>query len=90
MKQIKDMSNSLLKARQDADPFRFLIGKQIASVRYSTESECESLGWSKRPLIIIFKDGTKLIPQCDDEGNNGGAMWYQDSFHNQDTIIYTQ
>lgn len=67
--------------------FTFLTGKTIAIVRYMTEAECAKLMWDKRPLLIRFTDGSYIIPQSDDEGNNGGAMYYQDDA--QENVIYT-
>ena len=29
-----------------------------------------------RPITFILDDGTRIIPQSDDEGNNGGALWF--------------
>jgi len=63
--------------QQYAQNFTFLTGKTIASVRYITEQECNGLGWHKRPLLIRFTDGSYIIPQMDDEGNDGGAMYYE-------------
>jgi hypothetical protein len=63
--------------QQYAQNFDFLVGKTIASVRYMTEQEAHEALWSSRPLIIRFTDGSMLIPQMDDEGNDGGAMFYQ-------------
>ena len=57
--------------------FTFLTGKTIAIVRYMTEAECTKLMWDKRPLLIRFTDGSYIIPQSDDEGNDGGAMYYE-------------
>ena len=34
----------------------------------------EGFGWHKRPIILILDDGTEIIPQMDDEGNDGGAL----------------
>lgn len=82
--------NILTEARIEAEDFRFLVGKEIKSIRYMTEYEANQLGWSSRPLVINFSDGTKLIPQCDDEGNDGGALWFLDTFKNRETIIYTR
>lgn len=42
-----------------------------------TEQEAQVMCWSKRPLVIHFTDGSFLIPQADDEANDGGALWYQ-------------
>ena len=57
--------------------FTFLTGKTIAIVRYMTEAECTKLMWDKRPLLIRFTDGSYIRPQSDDEGNDGGAMYYE-------------
>lgn len=82
--------NMLTKARMEAEGFRFLVGKEIKSVRYLTEYEANELGWSSRPLVINFSDGTNLIPQRDDEGNDGGALWFLDTPKNREAIIYTR
>ena len=63
--------------QQYAQNFTFLTGKTIASVRYMTEQECKRMMWHSRPLLIRFTDGSYIIPQMDDEGNDGGAMYYQ-------------
>lgn len=63
--------------QQYAQNFTFLTGKTIASVRYMTKEEADKAGWHSRPLIIRFTDESILIPQMDDEGNDGGAMFYQ-------------
>jgi hypothetical protein len=63
--------------QQYAQNFTFLTGKTIASVRYMTEQECKRLMWVSRPLLIRFTDGSYIIPQMDDEGNDGGAMYYE-------------
>lgn len=73
--------------QQHASNFTFLVGKKIESVRYMTEQEREGMGWYKRPLVIRFTDGSFLLSQKDDEGNDGGAMYYQDDA--QDNVIYT-
>ena len=38
----------------------------------------ENLMWYKKPVVIHFTDGSILIPQSDDEGNDGGSMYFQD------------
>jgi hypothetical protein len=63
--------------QQYAENFDFLFGKTIASVRYLTQVEADAMMWDKRPLVIEFTDGSLLTPQSDDEGNEGGAMFYQ-------------
>lgn len=73
--------------QQHASNFTFLVGKKIESVRYMTQDEADAFMWDKRPLVIRFTDGSFLIPQKDDEGNNGGAMFHQ--VNGNETIIYT-
>jgi len=34
----------------------------------------EDVMWYKRPITIHLEDGTILLPQMDDEGNDGGAI----------------
>jgi hypothetical protein len=63
--------------QQYANNFMFLATKKISSVRYMTKEEADEAGWHSRPLVIRFTDGSLLIPQADDEGNDGGAMFYQ-------------
>jgi len=69
----KDMTNHWNKKVGD-----FLIGKTIKSVRYMTNEEMEDFMWYRKPVIIDFTDGSYMIPQSDDEGNNGGALYTSD------------
>lgn len=54
---------------------KLLRGKKIDSCRYMTREEADAFGWYKRPLAIMFSDGTYLVLQSDDEGNDGGAAF---------------
>ena len=65
-----------------------LKGKTIESVRYMTDEEMESAMWYKRPVVITFTDGTLLIPQSDDEGNDGGVIYYQGKDEKDDELLY--
>lgn len=51
-----------------------ILGQRIVRVRYMTKTEAEDFGWYKRPLMMMLDNGTWLIPQQDDEGNDGGAL----------------
>lgn len=51
-----------------------LVGRKIIKVQYMTEKNAESLDWHQRPLMLKLDDGTLLLPQADDEGNDGGAL----------------
>ena len=57
------------------DRFKFLVGSKIIKVDYMTDEECEKLGWYKRPIQIHLDNGAVLLPQADDEGNDGGALF---------------
>ena len=53
-----------------------LVGKKITNVEYMTKDECEHSGWSKRPICLQLDDNTWIYPQMDDEGNDGGVIYY--------------
>jgi hypothetical protein len=61
-----------------------LVGKTIVSVRYLNDKEMKDMGWYKRPLCFQLNDGTTCILSCDDEGNDGGVLFY-----GQDGILPT-
>lgn len=54
-----------------------LQGRTIVEVRYLTEDETEHMGWYKRPICFVLDNGTICVPQMDDEGNDGGSLFYQ-------------
>ena len=56
----------------------YLKGKTIKNVTWLGDKDMENLMWYKKPVVITFTDGSVLIPQSDDEGNDGGSMYYQD------------
>ena len=51
-----------------------LVGKKVAGITYLTEDQAEENLWCNRPVVIIFDDGSYIIPLSDDEGNNAGAL----------------
>jgi hypothetical protein len=53
-----------------------LVGKKIESARYLNDKEMEMMGWYKRPLCFFLDDGTSCILSADDEGNDGGVLFY--------------
>ena len=57
---------------------QYLKGKTIRTVEWLSDGDMENMMWYKRPVIIHFTDGSFVIPQSDDEGNDGGSMYYQD------------
>ena len=53
-----------------------LLNKKIVKVEYLTKKECETNMWDKRPICFKLDDGTWIIAQQDDEGNDGGVLRY--------------
>ena len=51
-----------------------LLGKRIVKVEYMSRKETASHGWNSCPILIQLEDGTWLIPQSEDEANDGGAI----------------
>jgi hypothetical protein len=56
-----------------------LKGKTIVDVRYLNDEEMEMMGWYKRPIVFTLNDGTHCILSADDEGNDGGSLFYGDN-----------
>lgn len=54
-----------------------LLNKTIVSVRYLTDQEMKMMGWYKRPIAFTLNDGTICFLSQDDEGNDGGVMFFQ-------------
>ena len=53
-----------------------LIGRKIVAVEYMTDEEIEQCGWSKKSLCIRLDNDAWIYPQMDDEGNDGGSLYY--------------
>ena len=52
-----------------------LLGKKIVKVEYMGTKEANDYMWYKRPVTFILDDGSRVMIQQDDEGNDGGALW---------------
>tara|TARA_Y200000002_G_scaffold377692_1_gene383730 strand:+ start:1911 stop:2276 length:366 start_codon:yes stop_codon:yes gene_type:complete len=52
-----------------------ILGQRIVRMQYMSKKDAEGLGWYKRPLMLMLENGTWIIPQQDDEGNDGSALW---------------
>lgn len=70
----KEQSKMITKWNQMAKTV--LAGKTITEARYLNDEEMEMMGWYKRPLCFFLNDGTSCILSCDDEGNDGGVLFY--------------
>ena len=53
-----------------------LLKRKIVDVEYMGVEEARDYDWYSRPVCIVLDNGTRLILQADDEGNDGGALWY--------------
>jgi hypothetical protein len=56
-----------------------LEGRKIVEVRYLNDDEMEMMGWYKRPICFLLDDGTYCMLSADDEGNDGGVLFYGQS-----------
>jgi hypothetical protein len=56
------------------DILKHLKGKKIVDARYMDYDEAQGSGFRRRPIILIFNDGTAIYPMMDDEGNDAGAI----------------
>lgn len=64
-----------------------VLNKKIVAVKYMPSSEAYDCGWFQRPVMFKLDDGTWLMPQSDDEGNDGGAMWHSGKTPEQQTVF---
>ena len=69
--QQKEMIEKWDKVSQDV-----LKGRTIVEVRYLNDEEMEMMGWYKRPVCFFLDNGVSCILSSDDEGNDGGSLFY--------------
>ena len=55
-----------------------IVGRKIVRVEYLSNESTESFHWYNRPIVLILDDGSEIIPSMDDEGNDGGALFFLD------------
>ena len=55
---------------------KILLNKRIIKVEYMSLKEADNYMWNNIPITFILEDGTRIIAQMDDEGNDGGVLWY--------------
>jgi len=59
-----------------ANEFGDFVGKTIAKIRPLTDTELKDLYWQgEEGFVIIFTDGSCLIPSQDPEGNGAGWLF---------------
>lgn len=56
-----------------------LEGKTIVEVRYMNDQEMEMMGWYSRPICFFLNDGTCCMLSSDEEGNDGGVLFYDEN-----------
>jgi len=63
--------------------FGSLVGAKITNVRPLTDAETEAYGWDSRfgavPFVIFLDNGKALIPSSDEEGNDAGFIFVEDT-----------
>ena len=69
--QQKEMIEKWDKVSQDV-----LKGRTIVDVRYLNDEEMEMMGFYKRPVCFFLDNGVSCILSSDDEGNDGGVLFY--------------
>ena len=52
-----------------------LLDKKIVKIEWMSQKEANKYDWGKRPVTFNLDDGTRIIVQSDDEGNDGGVLW---------------
>ena len=52
-----------------------------------TEKECENWMWDSRPIAFQLDDGMWIIAQKDDEGNDGGVLYYTNGDNKHSDVI---
>ena len=56
-----------------------LLGARIMKVEYMSKEESDEMMWDEQPICLLLKKGNQtfwMFPSQDDEGNNGGALFY--------------
>ena len=68
-KSSETIANDFTKIAKD-----LLVGKKIKKVLYLSNFDAEQMLWDRRSVMIIFDDGSSIIPMSDDEGNEAGSI----------------
>ena len=55
------------------------LGEVLTKKEIKFLAEIFTDAWYSAPIVIELEDGQALIPQADDEGNDGGALWIANS-----------
>jgi CO dehydrogenase/acetyl-CoA synthase beta subunit len=74
--KIKKMKKNQLIEQWTKTAKEVLEGRTIKEVRYLNDEEMKMMGWYKRPICFFLDNGESCILSCDDEGNDGGVLFY--------------
>jgi len=67
--ELRDATTILPKIR------RLLQKSPIVKAEYLSEDTARSLDWYSIPVVFTLENGTKLMPQKDSSGSDGGAFF---------------
>jgi hypothetical protein len=70
------MTQDKLRQKWTAKAREVLKGRIITEVRYLNDEEMKMMGWHKRPICFFLDSGETCVLSCDDEGNDGGVLFY--------------
>ena len=70
----KDVLNHWTKISKEV-----LEGRTIVEVRYLNDEEMEDIGWYSRPICFVLDNGTYCTLSADDEGNDGGVLFFNEN-----------
>ena len=65
-----------IEERWTEEASRVLLNRKIVKVEYLPEDAMDSYGWTKKPVTFWLDDGTWIQAQMDDEGNDGGGLFF--------------
>jgi len=68
--------NKDILTKWNAKAKEVLVGRKIVEARYLNDEEMEDMDWQSRPLCFFLDNGTTCILSADDEGNDGGVLFY--------------
>jgi hypothetical protein len=75
-----DLSDSSFRRQYWTEYGRELLtGAKIVGVEYLSTTDTEVLDWNSIPVLLTLKKDGKtfyVFPSCDDEGNDGGALFF--------------
>ncbi len=75
-----------IEERWTEEASRVLLNRKIVKVEYLSKKEIDEYGWGKRPITFWLDDGTWIQAQMDDEGNDGGVLYFAKTQEDQGVL----